>query len=162
MKKSLALFVFCLITCMGYSQKTLLVEKIGTGQKYFYHEGNYFRIRVSKQDTLLAGKLWSIQDSVIAVNQMRPFDVRISEIKSVYKRFEFPRKLGKYLVIGSAAICGIIVINHLVNHERVLAPDLVYVSGPMLGAGLLSLSLDRKRCRIGNRWKIKILDISVN
>ncbi len=162
MKRFLPVLLFCLAAAACFSQKTLLIEKIGTPRKYFYHTGDYIKLRVSKQDTLLAGKLWSVADSVISVDALRPFDVQIRDIGSVYKRFYFPRKFGRYMVTGSAVIFSIIVINHLINNEKVFTPDLLYISGSMLGAGLISLSLSRKRCRIGFVWKIKVLDMPVN
>ena len=162
MKRILPLLVFYIIAMPCFSQKTLLIEKIGTSKKYFYHAGDYLKLRVSNLDTLLVGKLWSIRDSVISVAELRPFDVRLNEIGSVYKRFYFPRKIGKYLEYGSAGIFAIIVINHLINNEQVFTPDLFIISGSLLGGGLICLSLSQKRCKIGYRWKIKVLDIPVN
>jgi hypothetical protein len=161
MKIKLILLVLCLLTGGSYAQKTLIIEKIGTARKYFFHTGDYLKLRVSKQDTLLKGKLWSIRDSSISVSELRPFDVRLADINSVYKRFAFPKKFGKYMCIGSAAIFGIIGINHLINNEQVFTPDMLIISGSMLGAGLISLSLGEKRCRTGKGWKLKVLDINV-
>ena len=160
-RRSLAL-LFYILALQAFSQTTLLVEKLGTGQRYSYHVGDFMKLRISKQDTVLQGKLWSISDTVISIAELRPFDVSLHEINSVYKRFSFPNKLGKYLIIGSAAFCGIIVINHLMNHEQVFTTDLLYIPGSLLGGGLITLSLGQRRCKIGNRWKIKVLDIEVN
>ena len=162
MKKIIPFLVFYILAGTGFSQKTLMIEKIGTSKKYFYHTGDYLKLRVSKQDTLLVGKLWCLADSVISVEELRPFDVRLNEIGSVYKRFYFPKKIGKYLLYGSAGIFTIIVINHLINNEQVFTPDLFIISGSVLGGGLICLSLSQKRCKIGYRWKIKVLDIPVN
>lgn len=161
MKKIILLFVFYFVTSFVFAQKTLLVEKIGTSRKYFYHAEDYLKLRVSKQDTLLKGKLWSIRDSVISVAELRLFDVRLSEISSVYKRFAFPKKFARYMGYGSAAFFGIIVINHLLNNEQVFTPDLFIISGSILGAGLISLSLSEKRCKTDKGWKIKVLDINL-
>ena len=162
MKRLLLILVLFIMAVAAFPQKTLLIEKMGRSTRYFYHTGDYLKLRVSKQDTLLKGKLWSIRDSVISVEELRPFDVRLNEIGSVYKRFYFPKKMGKYLVFGSAGIFTIIVINHLLNNEPVFSPDSFIISGSMLGGGLICLSLSQKRCKIGYRWKIKVLDISVN
>jgi hypothetical protein len=162
MKKILVLLVFYFVTGFAFAQKTLLVEKLGTSRRYFYHAGDYVKLRVSKQDTLLKGKLWSISDSAISVAELRPFDVQLGDIGSVYKRFAFPRKFGKMVCYGSAAIFGIIAINHLINNEQVFTPDMFIISGAMAGAGLISLSLSEKRCRTDKGWKIKILDVTIN
>ena len=162
MKRLFILLIFFCAACQAYSQKTLMVEKVGTSRKYFYHTGDYLKLRVSKQDTMLKGKLWSVGDSVISVSELRPFDVRLGDINSVYKRFAFPRKLSKYLFYGSAGIFVIIAINHLINNEQVFTQDMFIISGSLAGAGLLSLSLSEKRCRTDKRWKVKVLDMVVN
>lgn len=162
MKKNLLLLVFCLFAGLVFSQKTLLIEKIGTSGKYYYHQGDYLKLRVSKKDTLLIGKLWTIRDSMISIGSFRSVDVRLNAIGSVYKRYYFPKKLGSYLAYGSAGIFAIIVINHLINHEQVFTPDLFIISGAMLGGSLISFSLSQKRCKIGSRWKIKVLDIEIH
>jgi hypothetical protein len=123
--------------------------------------GDPIKLRISDNDTLLKGKIWNLRDSVIAVSELRPFDVSLKDIRSVYKQYAFPKKLGKTLMIGSAAIFGIIVVNHLLNNEAVFTPDLFIISGSLMGAGLISLSLSQKKCRIGNTWKLKVLDIQV-
>ncbi|MCK9424106.1 MAG: hypothetical protein M0Q38_16090 [Bacteroidales bacterium] len=144
-----------------YAQKTLMVEKIGTLRKYYYHVGDPMKLKVSKQDTLLRGKLWSLGDSMIYIAELRPFEVHLKDVGSVYKKFAFPRRLGKMLIFGSAGIFGIIVVDHLINNEPVFTPDLFIIAGSTMGAGLISLSLSQKRCRIGNTWKLKILNIRV-
>jgi len=162
MKKLLVFLVLFLIAVHIYPQKTLVVEKVGTSRRYFYHVGDYLKLRVSSQDTLLKGKLWYIHDSVISVEELRPFDVRLAEIHSVYKQFAFPKKFGRIVGIGSLAIFTIIAFNHLINNEQVFTPDMFIISGSMLGASLISLSLQQKRCRTDGRWKVKILDAQLN
>lgn len=160
--RTLVVFVlFFFSPVLIFSQKTLLVEKIGTLRKYTYKIGDPIKLRISAQDTLLKGRLWSLQDSTIMVSELRPFTVDIKEIHSVYKQFVFPKKFGKYMLIGSAAIFSIIMVNHLINHEQVFTPDLFIIPGSLAGAGLISLSLSQKRCRIGTKWKVKVLNINI-
>lgn len=161
MKHLVGSLVISLFVGQIIAQKTLMVEKIGTLRKYNYQVGDPMKLRVSKQDTLLRGKLWSLSDSMIFIAELRPFEVQLKDVGSVYKKFGFPRRLGKTLIIGSAGIFGIIVVNHLINNEPVFTPDLFIISGSVLGAGLISLSLSQKRCRIGNTWKLKVLNIRV-
>jgi hypothetical protein len=162
MKITIILIVICFVTASGFAQNTLMVEKVGSSRRYFYHTGDYVKLRVSKKDTLLKGKLWAIYDSAIFVSELRPFEVRLGDIGSVYKKFAFPGKFAKYMAIGSAGIFTIIAINHLINHEQVFTPDMFIIAGSMLGAGLISFSLSEKRCNTGKRWKVKVLDIEVN
>ncbi len=162
MKNILVLLAFCFAANLGFTQKTLLIEKIGSSRKYFYHTGDYMKLRVSKQDTMLKGKLWSIQDSMISVSELRPFDVQLKDINSVYKQFRFPKKFGKYMCIGGGVLFAIVGINHLINNEQVFTNDMFIISGSMVGAGLISISLSQKRCNTNKGWKIKVLDININ
>jgi len=162
MKKAISLLALFLIAVSVFSQKTLMVEKIGTSRKYFYHAGDYLKIRVSKQDTLLKGKLWSIRDSIISISELRPFDVRLKDVGSVYKQFAFPKRFAIYLGCFGAGIFAVMVTNHLLNNEQVFTPDVFYISGAFIGGSLISLSLAQKRCKMGDRWKLKVLDIQLN
>lgn len=161
MKKLVFLLVFYFVTGFIFAQKVMLVEKIGTSRKYFYHTGDYLKLRVSKPDTLLRGKLWSVSDSMISVAGFLPIDVRLGDIGSVYKQFYFPKKFSGYMVIGSLGIFTIIGFNHLINNEQVFTSDMFIISGSMLGAGLISFSLTEKRCKTSRRWKIKVLEIAL-
>ena len=161
MKNITVLLVFYFVTGFVIGQKTLMVEKIGTSRKYFYHTGDFMKLRVSKQDTLLKGKLWTIRDSAVSIAELRPFDVRLKDIGSVYKQFYFPKKFGRYMRIGSVVFFTIIAINHLINNEQVFAPDMFIISGSLLGLSIISLSLSEKRCKTGHHWKIKVLEINL-
>ena len=162
MKKIFVLLVLYFVSGVVFGQKALLIEKIGASAKYFYHTGDYLKLRVSEHDTLLKGKLWSIRDSSISVEGLHPFDVRLKEIGSVYKQFSFPKKFGKMMGIGAVSIFAIISFNHLINNEQVFTPDMFILSGTMLGVGIISFSLGERRCKTGIRWKIKVLEMKVN
>jgi hypothetical protein len=161
-KKLVFLFVCLLIAAQLFPQRTFLVEKIGTSTRYAFHTDDRLKLRVSREDTLLKGRLLAIGDSEITLSGFRPHRVMLTGIGSVYKQFYFPRKLGYYLAIGSAGIFGIITINHLLNNEQVFTPDMFILTGSLAAGSLISFYLSERRCRIGVRWKIKILDVAIN
>jgi hypothetical protein len=154
----LCLHFSSLLTC---AQQTLLIEKIGTSTRYPYKVGDMIKLRVKAEDTIIRGKIWDISDSSVSIAGLRPYDVRLSNIKVVYKQFYFPKKLGGYLAIFGAVIFGAITTNHLINNEQVFTPDLFIISGAVFGASAISFALSEKRCRIGNRWKIKVMEKGV-
>ncbi|MCX6278414.1 MAG: hypothetical protein NT004_09990 [Bacteroidetes bacterium] len=161
MKNSVSIIFFLLLFCQILAQKTLMVEKIGTTRRYFFKEEDYCKIRAARPDTMIAGKLWDIGANSITISSMRPYQVRLQDITSVYKKFYFPTKFGRLIGIGGVGIFAIITINHLINNEQVFTPDMFIISGSMLALSAISLSLSEKRCRIGNSWKVKILDIRI-
>jgi len=58
---------------------------------------------------------------------------------------------------GSLLFFTILSINHLINNEPVFSPDVLIVSGSLLGAGLISLSFSQKRYKIGVKWKVSVI-----
>ncbi len=161
MKCLIFITVFILAFSSLYAQRTMVVEKIGTSRRFFFREGDYCKIRSARPDTLLAGKIWSIGDSSVFVAGLRPYEINLRDITSVYKKFAFPVKFAKYMAIGGLGIFGIITVNHLLNNEQVFTPDMFIISGAMLGLGAISYSLGEKRCRTDKRWKVKILEMQV-
>jgi hypothetical protein len=162
MKTLIQVILFLLTACPAFSQKTMMVEKIGTSRRYFFYKDDFIKIRSTNPDTLLKGKLWHIGDSSIFVYGWRQVEVNLRDASSVYKKFLFPAKFGRLIGIGGIGIFAIITVNHLINNEQVFTPDMFLISGSMLAVSAISLSLSEKRCRIGNRWKIKILDYPLN
>ncbi|HNW73042.1 MAG: hypothetical protein PHP04_06760 [Bacteroidales bacterium] len=161
MKNILLLFIIMAFTASASAQKTMMVEKIGTSHRYFFKTGDYIKLKISKPDTLLKGKLWSIDDSAVFVSDFRPFEVSVRQINAVYKRFDAPRKMAYTTLIGSLGIFCIITINHVINNETVISPDALLISGGVAAAGLITLSFSEKKMKTGSRWKIKILDLVV-
>ena len=156
------LILFLLLIPAGLlAQKTLMVGKSGSTKHYFYRVGDPVKLRVSPEDTLLRGRIWALSDSIISVSELRPFDVHLGDINAVYKRFYFPAKFGRYMLYGSAGLFAIIGINHLLNKEPFISKDMLIISGSLAGAGLISLSFSQKKCRMGKRWNVRILDIEI-
>ncbi len=142
-------------------QKTLLLEKMGSKRKFFFHEEDKFMLRTSKPDTFLIGRLWDISEKNITLQTYIPITIKYDNIRFVYKDYRFAKKVGFYCLIFSGVTFTVITINHLVNNEQVFTPDMAYLTLPFLGAGILSLSLSRERMKIGLKWKLKFLDMPV-
>jgi hypothetical protein len=142
-------------------QKTLLLEKIGSKRKFFFHTEDKFILRTVKPDTFMAGHLWDIGDKYLTLQTYVPVTVQYDNIRFVYQKYKFPRKFGMACIIFSGIAFGVITIDHLANNEQVFTPDMAYYTLPFLGVGILSLSLSRERFKIGLKWKLKVLDMPV-
>jgi hypothetical protein len=161
MKALLFLLLLIFLSISDYAQKKLLVEKIGTNRKYYFLEGDKLKLKIKPFDTVTRGKLLDIQDAGLTLSGLTEQNVMIKNIGSVYKKYAFPRKFAIYSSLFGGAIFAIIVTNHLINNEQVFTPDLFIISGAFLGAGLVSFSFSQKQCKIGSRWKVKVLDFSL-
>lgn len=156
------LLLFIILPVPVLAQKTLLVEKIGSSKRFFYHNEDLLKLRTIKPDTTFRGHIWDIRENAITIQTYFPLDVQLDNIGYVYRQHKVTKKIGKFLCIGSAVIFGVITFDHLLNHEQVFTPDVAYLSLPFLGAGLITLSFSQERFKIGTRWKLKILDIPIH
>jgi len=138
--------------------KTLLLEKIGTRHRYSFEPGDIIKLR-TKNKRMLHSYLWELSDSSISVGQCKPFPVK--DIESVYPQFQFARKFGKYMFLSGVVYFAVVSFNHLINNEIVFSRDIFIVPAALFGAGLISISLSEKRCKIGDRWKLKVLGIRI-
>ena len=77
--------------------KTLLLEKLGTHQRYAYRPGDVIKLK-TKNSEFMNSYLWEINDSSISVGQNRPLLLR--KIESVFPQFSFPKKFGMYMFIA--------------------------------------------------------------
>jgi len=164
------IFSFILTFCLlqGNSQnkarwnfdepKTLLLEKIGTHQRYAYEPGNVIKLRTRNLVTMSC-YLWEINDSSISAGQDRP--MLIKDIESVYPQFSFPKKFGIYMFISGVVYFSVVSFDHLINNEIVFTKDVFVVPAALFGAGFISVSLSQKRCKIGDRWKLKVVGIRI-
>jgi hypothetical protein len=160
MKYCLISIILIFLCQVIFAQNTLLVEKIGTSRKYYYHLDDKIKLRTISKDSMIFGKLTTFEDSAIYVSMgVKP--IPLSDVASVYKQNGFPRRFGKNLCIASAMFFGILTINNLLNHRQVFPPYTFIISGACLAGGLISLSFAESNCKIGNRWKLKILEIPV-
>ena len=162
MKYLITLLLISLITFQAFAQMNILVDKIGTTRKYFYTTGQKMKLRVIAGDSLVRGKVWDIRDSFLILADKRNSYIKLTNIGSVYKQFAFPRHFAIKTAEFGGIIFLVIVVNHLINNEQVFTPDLFIISGAFIGASLISLSFSQKRCKIGVKWKLKVLDFSRN
>lgn len=153
------LLFLCCVDC--FSQKTLLLEKIGTRRKFFFRVDDRFMLRSVKPDTFIKGRLWDISDKSITVQTYVPNTVQLDNIRFVYKDYKFPKKFGAYCCVFAGVTFSFISINHLLNNEQVFTPDMAYLTLPFLAAGVVCFSLSRERMKIGLKWKLKVLDMPV-
>jgi hypothetical protein len=162
MKYLLNIALVVLISGQLIAQKTVLVEKLGTHRMFYYMTGDEMKLRVRPGDTILRGSLWDIRDSLITLTGLRSYDVKLSNIGAVYKQFSYPKKFAFHTAVFGGVIFVIIGVNHLINNEPVFSPDLFIISGSFAAASLISLSFSQKRCEIGHRWKVKVLDFALH
>ena len=161
--KTLVCFLLMIIfSISSIAQKTLLVEKIGRSAKYYYHVGDKIKVKTLENKTVYNGVLTEIRDSSITISSISGNLISVADITYVYRQFPGIRRLGFYLMGFGGVIFLVIAVNNLINNDQVFTQYAFIVSGSFIGAGLISLALSEKRYKIGTRWKVKILDGTLN
>jgi len=161
--KTLVCFLLMIIfSISSIAQKTLLVEKIGRSSKYYYHVGDKIKVKTLENKTVYNGVLTEIRDSSITISSISGNLISVADITYVYRQFPGIRRLGFYLMGFGGVIFLVIAVNNLINNDQVFTQYAFIVSGSFIGAGLISLALSEKRYKIGTRWKVKILDGTLN
>jgi len=160
MRKLVQVVVFLAIFSGASAQKTMVIEKIGTSTRYAFHLGDEVKVRTKKQNLILRSYLWNLTDSSVTIGQHTT--VPLSDISAVYKRFYFQHLMTRILLYAGAGYFILDSFNNLINKEQVFVPQTMIISGSILGASLAIIPLGQKKCRIGIRWKLKIMDIDLN
>ena len=162
MKSQIYFLIFIIFSFSSIAQKTLLVEKTGKSARYYYHVGDKIKFQSSDRKTVYNGVLSRISDSSISISSISTDIINIKAITCVYKQFPHVRKLGIRLGEFGVVIFLVMVANNIITNSQVFTQYVFIVSGAFLGAGVISLACSERPCRIGSRWKVKILDGTIN
>ena len=160
MRKLILLIMFLAAYSGATAQKTLVLEKIGTPTRYGFHLGDDVKIRKKKQNQIVKNYLWNLTDSSVTIGPRTT--IPLSEISAVYKHYYFPKLMTRILFYAGAGYFILDSFNNLINNERVFIPQTMIISGSLLGVSLAIIPLSQKKCKIGIRWKLKIMDINLN
>ena len=104
--------------------------------------------------------LWTLTDSSVTIGPRTILP--LSDIGAVYKHFYFQKLMTRILLYAGAGYLILDSFNNLINHEQVFVPQTMIISGSLIGASFAIIPLGQKKCRIGIRWKLKIMDINLN
>ena len=154
--------LFVIFSDCSIAQKTLLVEKTGKSAKYYYHVGDKIKLTTQSNKTVYKGVISEIRDSSITISSISSDVISINDITCVYKQFPHVRKLGIRLGEFGVVIFLVMVANNLITNSQVFTQYVFIVSGSFLGAGLISFALSERACKMGVRWKVKVLDGILN
>ena len=159
MRKLMLLLVLLAAFSGASAQKTLVVEKIGTSTRYAFHLGDDVKVRTKKQNVIVKSILWNLTDTSLTIGPRTT--IPLSDISAVYKHFHFQKLMTRYLFYLGAGYFILDSFNNLINKEQVFVPQTMIISGSLIGVSIAIIPLGQKKCRIGIRWKLKIMDINL-
>jgi hypothetical protein len=160
MRKLILLLVIFAVFSGASAQRTLVLEKIGTSTRYAFHLGDDIKIRTKKQNLIVKSYLWNLTDTSVTIGPRTV--IPLSDISAVYKHYYFQKLMTRILFYAGAGYFILDSFNNLINKEQVFVPQTMIISGSLIGVSLAIIPLGQKKCRIGIRWKLKIMDINLN
>jgi hypothetical protein len=159
MKTLILLLIFTVSFPGAFAQKTLVVEKIGTSTRYVFHLGDNVKIQTKNKHLILKSFLGDISDTSVTIGTH--ISVPLSDIGAVYKHFHFQTFMTRALFYIGAGYFLLDSFNNLINKEQVFVPQTMIISASFIGLSAAIIPLGQKKCRIGLRWKVKVMDINL-
>ena len=153
--RSLLLCCLLLIAFPLFSQKVLMLEKLGSGKWYLYSTGDDIILQIKGQDERFTATLTTIADSGFIVNLSNY--IRPEEVEAVWRKYPHRKKQGNYLIIAGGTLVAITLINNAFNDRTVIDPTFVAIGAGISSLGLLWRSFWMPRYKIGEKWKLKVL-----
>ncbi len=159
MKKLILLFITHALFSGVFAQKTLVLEKIGTSTRYAFHLGDDVKIQTKTKNVIIKSYLWNLTDSTVTIGPHTT--IPLSDISAVYKHYHFQSLMTRVLFYAGAGYFILDSFNNLINKEQVFVPQTMIISASLIGLSAAIIPLGQKKCRIGIRWKLKIMDIDL-
>ena len=97
-----------------------------------------------------------VNDSSIVVKGN--YQIPLSDISSIEKVYRGRKSNGITLMVAGGALVVITSINNALHRKQVLDPLYLSIGGGLAAAGGLWYSLGKRTYRVGDKWKIKVLD----
>lgn len=84
--------------------------------------------------------------------------IRLNEIEAVWRKFPHRKKQGTLVIIAGGILLGITAINNLSHKEPVIDPLFLGISAGISSLGILWRVSSNQKYRIGQKWKLKVLE----
>lgn len=150
----------CMMIFNVQAQRILLVEKPGTFKNFKYFVGDAIILKTLPFGEKIAGSIHIITDSSIVVN----FDheIMLNEIESVLKpRWGFSLLSGFTRYAGAGYLI-LDIVNNAINHEVMVDKNTLIISGSLVAFSYALVPLHYRKLTIGKRWRIKVLNLSMD
>jgi hypothetical protein len=156
--KTFLTLIFCLCSLVLISQQIFLLERPGTIKNHKYFVGDKIKIQAHDPDTVIKGRITSMQDSSIIINYAT--EIFISRIDYVIRtRYGFNLLQRIFLTAGFSYVL-IATFNGLINNDSpVIDQQTLIISGSIIAAGILLTPLTSRKHKTDNKkWRVKVLD----
>jgi len=139
----------------------LLVEKTSKYKNYKYFVGDDIIVKTAPYDEKHQGTLHEITDTSILIN----FDneIMLEDINMVLRPRWGISLLSKITRIAGAGYFVLDVVNRSINNQSpVVDQTTAIISASMIAFGYALVPLQKKRMKRGDKWRIKVLNMSMD
>jgi hypothetical protein len=156
---SVYLFI-CLIAIHVAGQRVLLVEKPGSFKNFKYFEGEDIILRTYPDGDRIEGTIHLMTDSSIIVNYDN--EIQLENIERIIRPLFWIRLLSKSTRIAGAGYFVLDAVNNTINNETIIDEQTVKISAGLVAFSYALVPFQYRRIKIGNPWRLKILDFSMD
>lgn len=152
------LIIGILLLCLSSvsAQKVLVLEKVGTGRYFTFREGDEIRLCTRIGSFHIREDITRITDSSITVRG--EYSIALSDILYIEKIYRNRKANGLRMVVGGGILLSITCINNISHNNPVIDPVFLLTSAGIASSGLIWYSLGKRKYRIGEHWKLKVLE----
>ncbi|MGE5424083.1 MAG: hypothetical protein ACM3N9_01895 [Syntrophothermus sp.] len=153
--KKYYLLLFLFLALSGFSQKTLLLQKVGSKHRYIFHFGDRMVLSAVNPPRVLAGPLNGMNDSVLYIDVV---PVKVQDVVSVKVKNYLPRRIRELLIKGGILYFMVNTINSAISHDLLFTRTDAIVYASLLGGIGITYLFKYRNVPLGGRWKIIVLD----
>ncbi len=148
--------ILMILMLSATAQKVLVAEKIGRGRYFSFKEGDMIRLKTINEQFYIYEEIVQVDDSSLLVRgNYRVSLGNISYIEQIYRN---RKRNGILLMVAGGALVAITSINNALHNNQVIDPVYLSIGVGLAATGGLWYSAGKRKYRIGNKWKLKVLD----
>jgi hypothetical protein len=154
--KILAAILFLFLAPSLFSQRILVLEKLGSGKRYTYNPGDNITLKWQQNPDRFTGNITGITDSGFVLDMK--IWIGLGDVQMIWRRSPHRKSMGNRIIIAGGVFAGIMIINNLANNETVVDPVYIGIAAGISALGVLWRASSVQSYHLGNRWKLKVLD----
>ncbi len=157
MLKILLVFTAMFAVPSASAQQYLIVQKSESIKTFKYRTGDQIMFSLTGTEKVFSGELTYIGDSTFAVDDK--FEIHLKAVSTIYRTRYFIRLLSKILLTAGVIYIGVETVNGVINNDSpMISKSTAIASSAMVGAGIGIGLLKTAKLRIGEKYKLKILN----
>lgn len=151
-----------MILQVGFAQKFLVLEKMGTKKRYEYYTGDDIIFKTPNEDYFSKATISGITDSLIYFGDHSIAIAEITDIDiSSIRKSSFATYAGSYMMVGGVLLLALDAVNQtLVQGGSYESSTGVFVaSGALIGTGALLVFAKKNKKKLDKWWRLRYVEI---